>query len=192
VIKKLDTSYIGQKTNSERLLEHSLCDCTPISIYEYAKQQMQLESETKQTARCTIEEDNSYVETQALWQKRLQLLQKSEKELNNATRLRKIAGILTVTCLSTLVFSLFTAPTIPPMIFYGLLLVAVTGLAIYPICFIASKSAMQQRDNISRLFYKSNYEVEVTDDGLTLINRANYASVTKLNVVDRSFGQSAT
>lgn len=192
MINKLDTSHIRQNTNSESVLERALCDCMPVNIYEYAKQQMQLESKTTQTIRSTKEEENSYLETQVLWQKRLQLLLKCEKELNNATRLRKIAGILTITCLSTIVFSLFTAPTIPPFIFYGLLLIAVIGITVYPICLVVCKSAMQQRDSISRLFYKSNYEVEVADDGLTLINRANYASVTKLNVVDRSFGKLPT
>jgi len=38
------------------------------------------------------------------------------------------------------------------------------------------------------LFYKSNHEVEMADGKMTLINRANYASVTQIHILDRKLG----
>jgi len=85
-------------------------------------------------------------------------------------------------------FSLYIAPTMSPVLFYGLIVVAAFGMATYPAWLLASKSNKKQRDDISRLFYKSNHEIEMSDGKITLINRANYASVTQIHVLDRKLG----
>jgi hypothetical protein len=88
-------------------------------------------------------------------------------------------------------FSLYVAPTMSPALFYGLFALSVFGFVTYPAWLVASKSNKKQRDAISRMFYMSNHEVDMSDGKITLINRANYANVTHINVLERELGQLA-
>jgi hypothetical protein len=88
-------------------------------------------------------------------------------------------------------FSLYLAPSMSPVVFYALSAIAAFGIATYPAWFLVSKSNRKRRDHISSLFYKSNHEVEIADGKMTLINRANYASVTQIHITDRNFGSMA-
>ena len=112
----------------------------------------------------------------------------AENKLMKVIRFRKITGIFTVASMAMFLFSLYIAPTMSPVLFYGLIVVAAFGMATYPAWLLASKSNKKQRDDISRLFYKSNHEIEMSDGKITLINRANYASVTQIHVLDRKLG----
>jgi len=134
-------------------------------------------------------EEKSFFETEQVWKKRLNMLRAAENNLIKVIRLRKITGIFTVASIAVFLFSLYVAPTMPPAVFYGLIALAVFGFTTYPAWFLASKSNKKQRDAISRLFFMSNHEVDMVDGKVTLIDRASYASVTELHVMDRKLGQ---
>lgn len=142
-------------------------------------------------AKPHLVEEQSLLETEQVWKKRLNMLRAAENNLIKVIRLRKITGIFTVISIAVFLFSLYVAPTMPPAVFYGLIALATFGFATYPAWFFASKSNKKQRDAISRLFFMSNHEVDMADGKITLINRANYASVTELHVMDRKLGQFA-
>ncbi|WP_334016049.1 hypothetical protein [Alteromonas sp. S167] len=136
-------------------------------------------------------EEQTLFEAEQVWKKRLGMLVAAENNLIKVIRLRKITGIFTVASIAVFLFSLYVAPTMPPIVFFGLIALAAFGFATYPAWFFASKSNKKQRDAISRLFFMSNHEVEVADGKVTLINRANYSSVTEIHVMDRKLGQFA-
>ena len=136
-------------------------------------------------------EDQTLLEAEQVWKKRLGMLVTAENNLIKVIRLRKITGIFTIASIAVFLFSLYVAPTMPPAVFYGLIALAALGVATYPAWFFASKSNKKQRDAISRLFFMSNHEVDVADGKVTLINRANYSSVTELHVMDRKLEQFA-
>ncbi|GFD76405.1 hypothetical protein ACI7YQ_16120 [Alteromonas marina] len=133
-------------------------------------------------------EARTSLETETLWKKRLFMLLEAENKLLKVIRLRKITGIFTVLSVAVFIFSLFVAPSMSPKAFYSLVAVAAFGIATYPAWFLLSKSNRKRRDQISSLFYKSNHEVETADGKMTLINRANYASVTQIHILDRKLG----
>jgi archaellum biogenesis protein FlaJ (TadC family) len=116
------------------------------------------------------------------------MLLEAENKLLKVIRLRKITGIFTALSVAVFIFSLFVAPSMSPIAFYSLVAVAAFGIATYPAWFLLSKSNRKRRDQISSLFYKSNHEVETADGKMTLINRANYASVTQIHILDRKLG----
>ena len=136
-------------------------------------------------------EEQTLFEAEQVWKKRLGMLVAAENNLIKVIRLRKITGIFTVASIAVFLFSLYVAPTMPPIVFFGLIALAAFGCATYPAWFFASKSNKEQRDAISRMFFMSNHEVDVADGKVTLINRANYSSVTELHVMDRKLGQFA-
>ncbi|WP_334021943.1 hypothetical protein [Alteromonas sp. S015] len=136
----------------------------------------------KLVKECTI------LETERLWKKRLSMLLDAENNLMKVLRFRKITGISTVASMAMFLFSLYVAPTMSPALFYCLIAVASFGMATYPVWLLASKTNKKQRDDISRLFYKSNHEVDMSEGKITLINRANYANVTQIRVLDRELG----
>jgi len=131
-------------------------------------------------------------DTDALWKRRLNMLLHAENNLIKVIRLRKFTAIFTVASIAMFLFSLYTAPIMSPVLFYGLVALVGLGVSIYPALFIASKSNKTQRDAISRMFYKSNHEIDVSDGTVSLINRANYACVAQIHVMDRKLGQLAT
>ncbi|MCB4436951.1 hypothetical protein LHL20_12020 [Alteromonas sp. McT4-15] len=131
------------------------------------------------------------LETETLWKRRLKMLLDAENNLIKVIRLRKITGIFTVASMAMFLFSLYVAPTMSPALFYGLFALSVFGFVTYPAWLVASKSNKKQRDAISRMFYMSNHEVDMSDGKITLINRANYANVTHINVLERELGQLA-
>ena len=137
-------------------------------------------------------EEQTLFEAEQVWKKRLGMLVAAENNLIKVIRLRKITGIFTVASIAVFLFSLYVAPTMPPIVFFGLIALAAFGCATYPAWFFASKSSKKQRDAISRMFFMSNHEVDVADGKVTLINRANYSSVTEIHVMDRKLGQFAT
>lgn len=182
-----------QRNDFSDELERKLADCVPVNIYELAKGQhrSQSDGEMPETPSGVIGVQ-SQLETEKLWQNRLHLLLNAERTLNSITRYRKLTAILVTASMAILLFSLFVAPSLPPSVFYGIILICLCGVATYPAWCVATKSAQEQRDSISRMFYKSNHEVELSNGEVTLINRANYASVTKIHIADRNIGQLAT
>jgi hypothetical protein len=136
-------------------------------------------------------EARTTLETETLWKRRLKMLLDAENNLIKVIRLRKITGIFTVASMAMFLFSLYVAPTMSPALFYGLFALSVFGFVTYPAWLVASKSNKKQRDAISRMFYMSNHEVDMSDGKITLINRANYANVTHINVLERELGQLA-
>jgi len=137
-------------------------------------------------------EARTTLETEALWKRRLAMLLDAENNLMKVIRLRKITGIFVVASIAMLLFSLYLAPIMSPVLFSSLIVSVVLGGFIYPVLFVASKSNRKQRDAISRMFYKSNHEIDMADGKITLINRANYACVAQIHVMDRDLGQLAT
>ncbi|WP_412723150.1 hypothetical protein [Alteromonas sp. D210916BOD_24] len=133
----------------------------------------------------------SKLETERMWKKRLSLLLEAEINLFNSQRLRKIATIITVVSMAFIVFSFYTSPTMAPTLFYCLVTFSIFGFTLYLFCFVLTKSNRENRDNISRLFYVSNHEIEKVDGKYTLINRASYTGITYINIVERSFGKFA-
>ena len=182
-----------QRNDFSDELERKFADCMPVNIYELAKGQhrSQSDGEMPETPSGVIGVQ-SQLETEKLWQNRLHMLLNAERTLNSITRYRKLMAILVTASMAILLFSLFVAPSLPPSVFYGIILICLCGVATYPAWCVATKSAQEQRDSISRMFYKSNHEVELSNGEVTLINRANYASVTKIHIADRNIGQLAT
>ncbi len=177
--------------DSSAELESMLSDNVPINIYEFAKGRVQ-NSKADIKSATSIIGVQSQKETEQLWQDRLKTLANAEKTLNNVIRFKKLTAISLIASVALLIFSTYFTPTLPPFVFYGIILVAASALATYPAWFLAAKSAQNQRDSISRMFYKSNHEVELANGDLTLVNRANYADVTKIRVLDSNIGQLAT
>lgn len=182
-----------QRNDFSDELERKFADCVPVNIYELAKGQHRSQSDgLMPDSPSGVIGIQSKLETEKLWQNRLHLLLNAERTLNSITRYRKLMAILVTASMAILLFSLFVAPSLPPSVFYGIILICLCGVATYPAWCVATKSAQEQRDSISRMFYKSNHEVELSNGEVTLINRANYASVTKIHIADRNIGQLAT
>lgn len=185
-----------QRNDFSDELERKFADCMPVNIYELAKGQHRSHSDgatpDTQELPSGVTGVQSQLETEKLWQNRLHMLLNAERTLNSITRYRKLTAILVTASMAILLFSLFVAPSLPPSVFYGIILICLCGVATYPAWCVATKSAQEQRDSISRMFYKSNHEVELSNGEVTLINRANYASVTKIHIADRNIGQLAT
>jgi hypothetical protein len=182
-----------QRNDFSDELERKFADCVPVNIYELAKGQHRSQSDgAMPDTPSGVIGIQSQLETEKLWQNRLHLLLNAERTLNSITRYRKLTAILITASMAILLFSLFVAPSLPPSVFYGIILICICGFATYPAWCVATKSAQEQRDSISRMFYKSNHEVELSNGEVTLINRANYASVTKIHIADRNIGQLAT
>ncbi|MDP2537565.1 hypothetical protein [Alteromonas stellipolaris] len=128
-------------------------------------------------------------ETEQLWKKRLNLYVNAEKKLLKITRLRKVTGVVTLACMGALFFSLYMAPILTPFVFFSMVVVMALGVATYPAWFLLGRSSQKTRDSISRMFYQSNHELEIADGKVTLINRASYANVTHVNILDSNLGQ---
>ena len=174
-------------------LERKFADCVPVNIYELAKGQHRSHGGAAMSETSpSVVGAQSQLETEKLWQSRLHLLLNAEQMLNSTIRFRKLTAFLVTASMAILMFSLFIAPSLPPSVFYGIITIGICGIATYPAWCVATKSAQEQRDSISRMFYKSNHEVELSNGEVTLINRANYASVTKIHIADRNIGQLAT
>jgi hypothetical protein len=182
-----------QRNDFSDELERKFADCVPVNIYELAKGQHRSQSDgVMPDSPSGVIGIQSQLETEKLWQNRLHLLLNAERTFNSITRYRKLTAILVTASMAILLFSLFVAPTLPPSVFYGIILICLCGVATYPAWCVATRSAQEQRDSISRMFYKSNHEVELSNGEVTLINRANYASVTKIHIADCNIGQLAT
>ena len=50
------------------------------------------------------------------------------------------------------------------------------------------QDSQKQRDAISKMFYQSNHELEIAEGKVTLINRANYANVTYVHMMNPDAG----
>lgn len=180
-----NTKQFGQSELLEQSFQSAINDGAAVNVFERAQHFRQA---TPASNKPRLVEARTNLETEKLWKKRLVLLLDAENNLIKVIRLRKITGIFTVLSMAMFLFSLYIAPTMSPVLFYGLIVVAAFGMATYPAWLLASKSNKKQRDDISRLFYKSNHEIEMSDGKITLINRANYASVTQIHVLDRKLG----
>jgi hypothetical protein len=64
----------------------------------------------------------------------------------------------------------------------------VFGLVTYPAWFLLGKDSQKQRDPISKMFYQSNHELEIAEGKVTLVNRANYANVTYVHMMNPDAG----
>ena len=181
-----------QQSNQSDLLEQSFQSAidkgTAVNVFERARHFRNAVSASEQPR---LVETRTSLETENLWKKRLNLLLDAENKLIKVIRLRKITGIFAVLSTAMFLFSLYLAPSMSPVVFYVLSAVAAFGVATYPAWFLVSKSDRKRRDHISSLFYKSNHEVEIADGKMTLINRANYASVTHIHILDRNVGSFA-
>ncbi|MDO6568222.1 hypothetical protein Q4561_14210 [Alteromonas sp. 1_MG-2023] len=131
-------------------------------------------------------------DTERLWKKRLNLYLNAEQNLLKVGRVRNITSIVATLSVSLLLFSLYMSPTLTPLLFFTLSIVSALGIAIYPVCVLISNECQKKRDNISRMFYQSNHELEIVDGKVTLINRSNYTNVTHVHILDRYSGQFAT
>ncbi|MEG3766345.1 hypothetical protein [Alteromonas sp. 14N.309.X.WAT.G.H12] len=132
--------------------------------------------------------EHTPLETEQLWTKRLGMLLAAENKFAKVMRLRKSTSIVLVASVGISLFSLYRDPTMSPVIFWGLLAFAALALMVYPASVIATRSSRKHRNDISRMFYRSNHEIETSGGKLTLINRANYANVTHINIWDDKFG----
>ena len=162
------------------------------SVYEYGQLPDSERIQSASIAQPTLVGEQSQSETESLWHRRLGLLLNAENNLIKVIRLRKIAGIFTVASTAMLLFSLYTAPMMAPALFYCLMALAAVGVFAYPVLFVASKLNRKQRDAISRMFYMSNHEIDMSDGKISVINRANYTCVAQIHILDRKLGQLAT
>ena len=175
-MKLVDNSQqFDQSPTLEQSFQSAINEGAAVNVFELAQQ---FKNTNPAFKKPQLVEERTSLETEQLWKKRLSMLLDAENKLMKVIRFRKITGI----------FTLYIAPTMSPVLFYGLIVVAAFGMATYPAWLLASKSNKKQRDDISRLFYKSNHEIEMSDGKITLINRANYASVTQIHVLDRKLG----
>ncbi len=185
-MNSFDNSKEIERSNwLEQSFQSAINNGAAINVYEQAKV---FRSAASANDKPRLVEARTSLETETLWQKRLFMLLEAENKLLKVIRLRKITGIFTVLSVAVFIFSLFVAPSMSPMAFFSLAAVAAFGAATYPAWFLISKSNRKRRDQISGLFYKSNHEVETSDGKMTLINRANYASVTQIHILDRKLG----
>lgn len=185
-MKLVDNSIqFNDSSMLEQTFQSAINEGAAVNVFERAKQ---FRHSKPAFSKPQLVEERTSLETEQLWKKRLSMLLDAENKLMKVIRFRKITGIFTVASMAMFLFSLYTAPAMPPVMFYGLIVAAAFGLATYPAWFLASKSNKKQRDDISRMFYKSNHEIEMSDGKITLINRANYASVTQIHVLDRKLG----
>lgn len=178
-----------QQINQTDLLEQSFQSAinsgSAVNVFERAQH---FKNTASAGNKPRLVEVSTSLETENLWKKRLKMLLDAENNLIKVIRLRKITAIFTVLSIAMFLFSLYVAPSMSPAVFYSLITVAAFGLATYPAWFLVSKSNRKRRDHISSLFYKSNHEVEIVDGTMKLINRANYASVTQIHILDRKLG----
>ena len=172
----------------EQSFQSAINDGAAVNVFERARHFRDVASASEKPR---LVEARTSLETENLWKKRLNMLLDAESKLVKVIRLRKITGIFTVLSTAMFLFSLYLAPSMSPVVFYALSAIAAFGIATYPAWFLVSKSNRKRRDHISSLFYKSNHEVEIADGKMTLINRANYASVTQIHIMDRNFGSIA-
>ena len=185
-VKLVDNAkQFGQSELLEQSFQSAINAGVAVNVFERAQHFRQA---TPASNKPRLVEARTNLETEKLWKKRLTLLLDAENNLIKVIRLRKITGIFTVLSMAMFLFSLYVAPSMSPVAFYGLIAVAAFGVATYPAWFLVSKSNRKRRDHISSLFYKSNHEVEIVDGKMTLINRANYASVTQIHILDRKLG----
>lgn len=120
-----------------------------------------------------------------VWQTRLAIFRNAERAVQKAKRLMAISMIVIVVSLSILYFSLNVAPVPSDWLFVIECVALVTGLLAVPASFLLLKEQRRHRDALSRRFYESNHEVDVTDSHLSLINRGNYAVVTRVPLLGR-------
>ena len=185
-MKLVDNSQrFDQSPTLEQSFQSAINEGAAVNVFALAQQ---FKNTNPAFKKPQLVEERTSLETEQLWKKRLSMLLDAENKLMKVIRFRKITGIFTVASMAMFLFSLYIAPTMSPVLFYGLIVVAAFGMATYPAWLLASKSNKKQRDDISRLFYKSNHEIEMSDGKITLINRANYASVTQIHVLDRKLG----
>ncbi|MBU2979252.1 hypothetical protein [Alteromonas sp. C1M14] len=132
--------------------------------------------------------EHTPLETEQLWKKRLGILLAAEKNFAKVMRLRKSTSIVLVLSVGMSLFSLYVEPTLSPVLFFGLLALAAVSLVVYPASIVATRSSQKHRNDISRMFYQSNHEVDIAGGRMTLINRANNANVTQINIWNDEFG----
>ncbi|GEM_PF-3902427 len=127
---------------------------------------------------------NTVSQLRTLWQQRLCLFRDAEKSLQKAKRLMAAWMVVVVAGFSMLSFSLFVAPVTSEWMFAGGFIAFAIGMIFQPFCYVWVKQQRKHRDALSRRFYVSNHEVEITDSHLVLINRGNYAAVTQVPILE--------
>ena len=94
--------------------------------------------------------------------------------------------------MASLLFSIYTSPTLSPSVFIGLNIVLCTGLILYPVWHLLSKDCHRIRDELSSRFYASNHELDFAEDKISLIDRASYDVITFISVSDINLGRQAS
>ncbi|MDO6477056.1 hypothetical protein Q4520_16650 [Alteromonas sp. 1_MG-2023] len=129
--------------------------------------------------------DNTVYQLENLWQNRLRQFCAAEKALQRAKRMMAIWLVVVVISLCMLCFSLFVSPVSPVWLFTLEFIAFFSGCVVQPVCYLLVKEQRRHRDALSKRFYQSNHEVEVTDSHLVLINRGNYSAVTRVPILER-------
>ncbi|MDB2330834.1 hypothetical protein N9V74_03885 [Alteromonas sp.] len=127
-----------------------------------------------------------------MWRNRLFQFLKVEKKLLKMRRLRKITAVINITTIVSLLFSIYTSPTLSPTVFVGLNVVLCTGLILYPVWHLLAKDCHRIRDDLSSRFYASNHELDFAEDKVSLIDRASYDVITFISVSDIKLGRQAS
>lgn len=120
-----------------------------------------------------------------VWQTRLAIFRDAERAVQKAKRLMAISMIVIVMCLSILYFSLNVVPVPSDWLFVIECVALITSLFAVPASYLLLKEYRRHRDALSRRFYESNHEVDATDSYLHLIDRGNYAVVTRVPLLGR-------
>ncbi|MEW9799388.1 hypothetical protein [Alteromonas sp. CYL-A6] len=126
--------------------------------------------------------------SQERWLQRMAAYLSAESRLLWANRLRKLSSIAILVPALTLAFSLYVAPTLSEATLVAMAVLLVTGLFGFILFSIVRAESQSHRDAISRLFYESSHELEINDDGVTLIDRASYRDVAKVIFMDHQVG----
>lgn len=129
--------------------------------------------------------DITFSQISEQWQQRLRLFREAEESLQSAKRLMTVWLVVVISGFCVLSFSLFVAPVTSVWLFAGGMAAFATGCIAQPVCLLWVKEQRQHRDSLSKRFYISNHEVEVTDSHLVLINRGNYAAVTQIPILEQ-------
>ena len=128
---------------------------------------------------------NTIFQYENVWLSRLRLFGEAERALQKARRLMVLWMLVIVASLCMLFFTLYVAP-VSSVWFFVIECVALgTGLILQPVSFLMLKEQRRHRDALSKRFYDSNHEIEVSDSHLTLINRSNYSVVTRAPILER-------
>lgn len=118
------------------------------------------------------------------WLRRLNLFLSIEKKLIMANRIKNINLLIITFSLFFSWFSLYNSPTLITGLFVCFAVLSLLSLIIYPFLVLFTLFIQKQRNLISSFFYKENYEIDIIDKKIYLINKSNYKTIIELNTFD--------